>query len=112
MLRTCVRQRLPAVVPTSSLAVQKRGRADVKASYNSPFEQDTTKIPNFGAYKSRNSETGNKVFQYFMVGTMGGLAAVGAKATVQGNENCVAGQCRPLKKPLSELLAQRRGNVG
>jgi len=41
------------------------------------------KVPNFGAYKSNGSETGNKVFQYFMAGTMGGLAAMGAKATVQ-----------------------------
>lgn len=33
---------------------------------------------------SKKGETHNKTFQYFMVGTMGLLAAAGAKATVQG----------------------------
>ena len=33
---------------------------------------------------SKKGESPNKVFQYFMVGTMGALAAAGAKATVQG----------------------------
>ena len=84
MLRACTRQRL-AAVPTSSLAVQRRGRADAKASFDSPFKNnETTKIPNFGNYKSKSSETSNRVFGYLMAGTMGGLSAMGAKATVQG----------------------------
>jgi ubiquinol-cytochrome c reductase iron-sulfur subunit len=33
---------------------------------------------------SKSSETTNRVFQYFMVGSMGMLAAAGAKATVEG----------------------------
>lgn len=91
MLRACVRQRLAAGPATGAVMVQQRGRADARAApFNSPF--DTNKIPDFSAYKSRGSETSNKVFQYFMAGTMGGLAAVGAKATVQGEackENCI-----------------------
>ncbi|MCJ1440934.1 MAG: hsp70 nucleotide exchange factor fes1 [Stictis urceolatum] len=83
VLRACTRQRL-AAVPTSSLAVQRRGRADAKASFDSPFKNnETTKIPNFGNYKSKSSETSNRVFGYLMAGTMGGLSAMGAKATVQ-----------------------------
>ena len=57
-------------------------------SFDSPFKTaespSTTKIPNFSHYMSKRSETGNRVFQYFMVGSMGLLAAAGAKATVQG----------------------------
>ncbi|KAF7512141.1 hypothetical protein GJ744_002303 [Endocarpon pusillum] len=57
------------------------------SSFNSPFKGEeyspTTKIPSFGKYMSKNSETSNRVFQYFMVGSMGLLAAAGAKATVQ-----------------------------
>ena len=66
---------------------QRRGKADMRASFDSPFktvEESTTKIPDFGHYMSKRGETPNKVFQYFMVGTMGALAAAGAKATVQG----------------------------
>jgi len=47
----------------------------------------TTKIPNFKAYRSGSSEVSNRVFQYFMVGSMGLLAAAGAKATVQGRQS-------------------------
>ncbi|MCJ1251913.1 hsp70 nucleotide exchange factor fes1 [Trapelia coarctata] len=85
MLRICARQRLPAL-RASSVTAQRRGKADMKASFDSPFktvEETTTKIPNFKNYMSRKGETSNKVFQYFMVGTMGALAAAGAKATVQ-----------------------------
>ena len=69
---------------------QQRGKAshaDMKASFDSPFktvEEDSTKIPNFSKYMSSKPQTSNKVFQYFMVGTMGALTAAGAKATVQG----------------------------
>lgn len=55
--------------------------------YKSPFtppEQSTTKIPDFTKYKSSASQTSNKVFGYFMAGTMGVLSAAGAKAIVQG----------------------------
>jgi ubiquinol-cytochrome c reductase iron-sulfur subunit len=44
----------------------------------------TTKIPDFGKYRSDKNPNSNLVFQYFMVGAMGALTAVGAKATVQG----------------------------
>ena len=58
------------------------------SSYESPFkssrDHDTTKIPSFSNYKSRAAPDSNLVFQYFMVGSMGLLAAAGAKATIQG----------------------------
>ena len=92
LVRHSTRQQLPSL-RSSAAAVQKRGRADASTShaeFTSPFHrgtknaQDTTVIPNFGKYKSGGSETGNKLFQYFMVGTMGGISAMGAKNTVQG----------------------------
>jgi hypothetical protein len=56
------------------------------SSFDSPFKgsPDSTKIPSFAAYRNKNGEQSTKVFQYFMVGTMGALSALGAKATVQG----------------------------
>jgi hypothetical protein len=56
------------------------------SSFDSPFKGsgDSTKIPSFAAYRNKNGEQSTKVFQYFMVGTMGALSALGAKATVQG----------------------------
>ena len=56
------------------------------SSFDSPFKgtADSTKIPSFAAYRNKNGEQSTKVFQYFMVGSMGALSAVGAKATVQG----------------------------
>ncbi|KAH0446000.1 hypothetical protein IEQ34_025167 [Dendrobium chrysotoxum] len=38
-------------------------------------------VPDFAPYRASNTE-GNKVFSYFMVGTMGLVTAAGAKATV------------------------------
>lgn len=77
---------------SSAAVVQKRNRADAStshANWTSPFSrgsgnrQDTTAIPSFAKYRG-GSETGNKMFQYFMVGALGGVTAVGAKNTVQG----------------------------
>jgi hypothetical protein len=48
------------------------------------------KIPSFKAYRSGSSQMTNRVFQYFMVGSMGLLAAAGAKATVQGTSKSVS----------------------
>lgn len=61
-------------------------RAASASSFDSPFKggPDSTKIPSFAAYRNKGGETGPKVFQYFMVGTMGALTALGAKNTVQG----------------------------
>ena len=95
IVRHAARQNLPALC-SSVTAVQKRNRADITdastshTEFKSPFhrglhnEQDTTVIPNWGKYKSSGNETGNKMFQYFMVGAFGGLSALGAKNTVQG----------------------------
>ncbi|KAJ9269416.1 hypothetical protein DTO212C5_4479 [Paecilomyces variotii] len=89
LLRTCARQQLPAARAAVS-ACQQRGVADAapKSSFDSPFgrtheHSDTTKIPNFSKYASKRSPTTNKVFSYFMAGSMGLVSAVGAKATVQ-----------------------------
>lgn len=56
------------------------------SSFDSPFKgtPESTKIPSFAAYRNKSGEQSTKVFQYFMVGTMGALSALGAKATVQG----------------------------
>lgn len=97
MLRTCARQQLPALRATSA-AGQRRGKAsaveraageyDRTPKFDSPFRNPdvspSTKIPSFKNYMSKKGETSNKTFQYFMVGSMGLLAAAGAKATVQG----------------------------
>jgi ubiquinol-cytochrome c reductase iron-sulfur subunit len=59
--------------------------ADAPASsYTSPFTggDKGNKIPDFGKYVSGRSEGTNKLFSYFMVGTMGALTAAGAKSTV------------------------------
>ncbi|KAF2249305.1 ubiquinol-cytochrome c r [Trematosphaeria pertusa] len=69
-------------------AMQTRNVSEVHAtsSFDSPFKGvgSSTKIPSFGAYRRKASgEDGPKMFQYFMVGTMGALASLGAKATVQ-----------------------------
>ncbi|KAL9102951.1 MAG: hypothetical protein Q9187_009066, partial [Circinaria calcarea] len=95
MLRLCARQRLSSLQSTC-ITAQQRGKADIvqraggefdrTPSFASPFvndERPTTRIPSFGSYMSRKGGTPNKTFQYFMVGTMGALAAAGAKATVQ-----------------------------
>ena len=96
LVRHTTRQQLPAL-RSSAAAIQKRNRADASTShaeFTSPFhrgtknQQDTTVIPSFGKYRS-GSETGNKMFQYFMVGAFGGVTAMGAKNTVQG-ESCTS----------------------
>ena len=47
-------------------------------------------IPDFGKYMSSSKgENKNKLFSYFMVGTMGALSAAGAKSTVQGMDAIV-----------------------
>lgn len=97
VLRACARQQLPAI-RAASVTGQRRNRASViersageydrTPTYDSPFRNPdvspSTKIPSFKNYMSKKSETSNKTFQYFMVGSMGLLAAAGAKATVEG----------------------------
>jgi len=83
--------RQPVLRSAAPVAVQQhRTLADASTShahFTSPFTrgkegaQDTTVIPSFKKYRA-GSETGNKVFQYFMVGTLGGISALGAKDTV------------------------------
>ncbi len=58
------------------------------AYFDHPISEDpkqpTVQVPDFGKYKSSRPAETNLVFQYFMTGTLGLLAAAGAKATVQG----------------------------
>jgi ubiquinol-cytochrome c reductase iron-sulfur subunit len=65
-------------------AMQSRDASS--SSFDNPFKgQGSTKIPSFGHYKKTSgNENGPKLMSYFMVGTMGALASLGAKATVQG----------------------------
>lgn len=81
--RSWTAHQLP-VARAGCTALQTRNAS--ASSFDSPFKgaADTTKIPSFAAYRSKGGETGPKVFQYFMVGSMGALSALGAKATVQG----------------------------
>lgn len=98
-LRTFTRHSLPtsqtsngaARLATSPVASQTQRRYQHEAastsSFQSPFRDnkvDSNKIPSFKAYRSKSPEVSNRVFQYFMVGSMGLLTAAGAKATVQG----------------------------
>ncbi|KAL8713007.1 MAG: hypothetical protein Q9220_002867 [cf. Caloplaca sp. 1 TL-2023] len=96
VLRTCPRQRLSAL-SASVTSTQRRGKADIvdrtageydrTPHFESPFRDEdsrpTTKIPSFANYMSKKPEGNNKLFQYFMVGSMGLLSAAGAKATIQ-----------------------------
>ncbi|TKA82483.1 Cytochrome b-c1 complex subunit Rieske, mitochondrial [Friedmanniomyces simplex] len=97
---TARQQHLPVVRQTAALVrqqqqQQQRSYADSStssnvshANFHSPFHRgkgdrpDTTVIPSFKKYRAGN-EQGNKVFQYFMIGSLGGLSALGAKDTVQ-----------------------------
>jgi ubiquinol-cytochrome c reductase iron-sulfur subunit len=89
--RACLRSaaKQPSAIATRALSstAMRPDSAAGWTSYSSPFkgtEQKGSKIPDFGKYVSSSSPTTNKVFQYFMVGSMGAITAAGAKSTVQG----------------------------
>lgn len=86
LLRACSRQQLPT---TSTIVAACQHRNVSKSSFDSPFGRShesspTLKIPDFSKYASKRSPTSNKVFSYFVAGSLGLASAVGAKATVQG----------------------------
>ncbi|KAK2736732.1 hsp70 nucleotide exchange factor fes1 [Myotisia sp. PD_48] len=92
--RACARQSTFALPRTLVAARQQRRSRSTEAeiaptsSFQSPFAQnnDTTstlKVPSFGKYVSPRRESSNKVFSYFVAGSLGMMSAVGAKATVQ-----------------------------
>ncbi|KAL8816436.1 MAG: hypothetical protein Q9191_008332, partial [Dirinaria sp. TL-2023a] len=97
LLRTIPRRSLRPVSCALATPQQRRHKADAvertsgeydtTPSFQSPFrnkeQNPTTRVPSFSNYMSKRSETSNKTFQYFMVGTMGLLTAAGAKSTVQ-----------------------------
>jgi len=98
LVRQTARQQL-AVRASVASSVQKRNASDdlkstTASSYTSPFRGisdhlDTTKIPSFKKYRNQGGENSGKVFQYFMVGTMGAVSAMGAKNTVQGRHTTI-----------------------
>lgn len=91
LARTWAAHQLPAVRACTALSSHSRSISEVSisSSFDSPFKGvgssgKTTRIPSFAKYRNKSGdESGPKVFQYFMVGTMGALSALGAKATVQ-----------------------------
>lgn len=88
LARTWTAHQLPVARAScaSARSISDAGQTPQQA-FDSPFKHSassTTKIPSFGGYRSKTGEMGPKVFSYFMVGTMGALASLGAKATVQG----------------------------
>ncbi|TGZ82230.1 ubiquinol-cytochrome c r [Ascodesmis nigricans] len=96
MAATTLRNTIPRALRSASAplhhpsvtaaATQVRYNTQSATDARSPFAQAgshrTTKIPDFSKYRG-GSTSGNKVFQYFMVGTMGALTAAGSKALVQ-----------------------------
>jgi ubiquinol-cytochrome c reductase iron-sulfur subunit len=107
-LRACARSSLrsgasKSVVAAPSAALQQTRDAS-GASFSSPFKAPpTTKVPSFANYKSSSGENSNKVFSYFMAGSMGAMTAYGAKATVQGG-------CRHFPEGIG--LGRRRYRLG
>jgi len=69
-----------AITPLKAAsAITQQRRYDTTSSY--PI--GVSKVPDFSKYKGKSSEASNKVFSYFMVGTMGALSAAAGKATIQ-----------------------------
>ena len=87
ILRAVPRRANPAAPSIRALSTSSK-KSDSTSSFESPFRgmgnEKSSKIPDFGNYRSKSGTNTNLVFQYFMVGTMGALTAAGAKATVQG----------------------------
>lgn len=111
--RSWTAHQLP-VTRAGCTALQTRNAS--ASSFDSPFKgsRDSTKIPSFAAYRNKGGETGPKVFQYFMVGTMGALSALGAKATVQGmtipQHDSSAGEWKALEVVETTLLELGESN--
>ena len=69
---------------TAATGAESPGASTFESPFGNKPRYDTHKIPSFKNYASKSSEITNRVFQYFMAGSMGLLAAAGAKNTVQG----------------------------
>lgn len=90
-LQSCARQQLPAVRAPFAALQQRRNISEVQttSSFDSPYRglgssEKTTSVPSFEKYKNKGGEVTGKTYQYFLVGTLGALSALGAKKTVQG----------------------------
>lgn len=80
----CCKTAVRAVSSSAALRADSHSSSDT--TWSSPFkgEPQTTRVPDFSKYMARNSASSNKVFSYFMVGTMGAITAAGAKSTITG----------------------------
>ncbi|KAK2070553.1 hypothetical protein P8C59_005038 [Phyllachora maydis] len=78
----CCKTAVRAVSSSAALRADSHSSSDT--TWSSPFkgEPQTTRVPDFSKYMARNSASSNKVFSYFMVGTMGAITAAGAKSTI------------------------------
>ncbi|KAH7116205.1 Rieske [2Fe-2S] iron-sulfur domain-containing protein [Dendryphion nanum] len=86
LARTWTAHGMPVARAACASPMQSRSISDASSpsSFDSPFKgASSAKIPSFAAYRNKGGETTPRVFQYFMVGTMGALTSLGAKATVQ-----------------------------
>ncbi|KAI1910336.1 ubiquinol--cytochrome-c reductase catalytic subunit rip1 [Ophidiomyces ophidiicola] len=94
LVRVCARQNLalPRTLAVAANSQQLRAKSTAEttttSSFDSPFgsskeSPSSLKIPSFKKYVSPRGTSTNKVFSYFMAGSMGLITAVGAKATVQ-----------------------------
>lgn len=68
---------------SSTTAVADASSGSGSSSFQSPFRQ-SSQVPDFTKYKSSSKPGSNLLYQYFLVGSMGALAAAGAKSTVTG----------------------------
>lgn len=87
-LTTAARALRAAAVPRAIRCLSTTAaRTDAAgSSYESPFkgERTTTRVPDFSHYASKGSPNKNLMYQYFMVGGLGAITAMGAKSTIQG----------------------------
>lgn len=93
LARSCARTSTASVARSAgaATAVQSRNSSSSNTtSFDSPFrgfgnaKASASAVPDFSKYRSSNSESSNRTFQYFMVGTFGAVTAMGAKNTVTG----------------------------
>ncbi|GAO49506.1 hypothetical protein G7K_3655-t1 [Saitoella complicata NRRL Y-17804] len=79
-LRAALRSRC-AVTGSRFLATHQNPASEQQQSVREDY-QESTKIPDFSKYRTKQSVDGSRSFSYFMSGTLGLIAAAGAQATV------------------------------
>ncbi|BFZ62576.1 Cytochrome b-c1 complex subunit Rieske, mitochondrial [Saitoella coloradoensis] len=79
-LRAALRSRC-AATGSRFLATHQNPASAQQQSVREDY-QESTKIPDFSKYRTKQSVDGSRSFSYFMSGTLGLIAAAGAQATV------------------------------